>query len=88
MQKQNLTLIRDFLFKTFIVGLLFAIFLFAMTVTFWGPWSSLIYSKFQVTEKELGELVVTSFLCLRFYLVFVILVPAIGLHWVIKSNKS
>lgn len=80
-------LIRDFLFKTFIVGILFAIVLFILTTTFWNIWSSLIFSKFQVTPKELGTLVVNSFLCLRFYLVFIILVPGISLHWLIKTKK-
>ena len=87
MEKEKLILIRNFLFKIFIVGVLFALFLFVMTVTFWGTWSSFIYSKFQLTEKELGQLVVQQFINLRFYLVFVILVPAISLHWTIKSHK-
>ena len=88
METKNLILIRDFLFKTFIVGILFAIILFILTTTFWDIWSSFIFSKFQVSPKELGPLVVNSFLCLRFYLVFIILVPGISLHWLIKNKKS
>ena len=86
MEKQNLILIRDFLFKSFIVGILFAILLFVMTTIFWDFASSVIYSKFTVSQKELGELVVNSFLHLRLFLVFIFLVPAISLHWVIKSK--
>ena len=87
MEKQKLILIRDFLFKTFIVSLVFAILLFVMTATFWDRWSSFLYMKFQVPKSTLGELVVDSFLHLRLYLVFVILTPAIAMHWLIKSKK-
>ena len=88
MQKQNMILLRNFLFKTFIVGLLFALFIFVMTMTFWDNWTSLVFSKFQLPAKELAELFVNSMLTLRLYLIFVILVPAIALHWTIKSLKN
>lgn len=86
MQKQNLKLIRDILFRIFVIGVLFAIFFFVMTASFWDFWTSMIYSKFQVSEKEFGGKVVDFFLYLRFYLVFIILVPAIALHWIIKTQ--
>ena len=87
MEKQKLLLIRDLLLKTFIVGLAFAILLFVMTATFWDKWSGFICTIFQLPKNELGELVVNSFLGLRFYLIFVILVPGIATHWLIKSKK-
>ena len=87
MEKQKLILIRDFLLKTFIVSLAFAILLFVMTATFWDKWSSFVYMKFQVPKQELGELVVNSFLHLRLYLIFVILTPGIAIHWLVKSKK-
>ncbi len=88
MKKQNLILIRNIFFKTFIVGLLFALFLFVMTATLWSHWAPFVFSIFQVNEKELGEIVVKSFINLRFFLIFILLVPAISLHWVIKSIKD
>ena len=87
MEKQKLILIRDFLLKTFVVGFGFAILLFVMTVVFWDKWSSFLYAKFLVPKDELGELVVDSFLHLRLYLVFVLLVPGIAMHWLVKSKK-
>ena len=87
MEKQKLILIRDFLLKTFVVGLVFAILLFVMTSVFWDKWSTFLYTKFQVPKSELGELVVDSFLHLRLYLIFVILVPGLAMHWVVKSKK-
>ena len=71
----------------FIVGLLFALLIFFLTFNFWDKWSFVVVSKFNVTPKELGELFVNSMLYARFYLVFVILAPAIALHWLVKSFK-
>lgn len=88
MEIQKLILIRDFLFKTFIVGLVFAIFMFVMTVALWDRWTGFIYAKFHIPYEELGKLVFGFFLDLRLYLVFVVLVPAIALHWLIKSQKT
>ena len=88
MEKQKLIFMRDFLFKTFIVSLLFTILLFVMTTVFWDKWSTFLYMKFQVPKSTLGELVVNSFLHLRLYLIFVILTPGIALHWLIRSKKS
>ena len=87
MEKQKLILIRDFLLKTFVIGFAFAILLFVMTAVFWDKWSTFLYTKFEVPKKELGELVIDSFLHLRLYLIFVLLVPGISMHWLIKSKK-
>ena len=86
MHKDNLVLLRNILFKTFIVGLIFAILLFVLTTTFWDLWSSIISSRFHVNDSELGKLIVSFFIHLRFFLIFIILVPAIALHWVIKTK--
>ncbi len=87
MEKQNLILLRNILLKTFLIGLVFALFIFFMTTTFFDKWSSLVLSKVFVTKEDLGKMFVNSMLYTRFYLVFVILVPAIALHWQIKSKK-
>ena len=88
MEKQKLIPIRDLLLKTFVVGLILAIILFVMTFKFWDVWSTFVTSKFGVEKSLLGELVVNSFLYTRFYLLFVILAPAIGLHLAIKCPKN
>ncbi|MBI3591423.1 MAG: hypothetical protein HY094_08635 [Candidatus Melainabacteria bacterium] len=88
MEKQNLILFRNIFLKTFVVGLLFAIFLFVMTATFWDFLCSIAFSKFHISEENLGKIILGSFVNLRFYLIFVLLTPGIALHWVIKSTKN
>ncbi len=87
METQKLIFIRDFLFKTFLISLLFAILLFVMTVSFWDFAKYIVFSRFQIDEKELGKMVIDSFIHLRLFLIFGLLVPAISLHWAIKAKK-
>ena len=87
MNKQNLILLKSFLFKTFIVGIMFAVLIFVLTFCFWDKFSYIASSKFQVTQQDLGLVVINFFSILRFYLIFVILVPLIALHWLIESQK-
>lgn len=88
MDKQTLITIRDFLFKTFLIGLLIAVLLMVISIILWEPWSLFINNKFLVTEEDLGKMFVNSFLYLRFYLLFIILSPAIALHWLVISKKK
>ena len=86
MEKKFVIILKSFLFRTFIVGFIFALILFGLTFLFWDKWSFIVLTKFGVSRDELGKLVVNSFLHLRMFLIFVLLVPAIGLHWLGKSK--
>ena len=88
MKTDDLILIKTFLFKTFLTGLFFAVLIFTLTFIFWDRWSLIVISKFQVAPKDLGELFVNSMLFTRFYLIFVILAPAIALHCITKNKKA
>ncbi|GEM_PF-910319 len=87
MEKQKLLFIRDFLFKYFVVSLIFAIIFFILTKTFWDFGSSLVYSTFHVSKEEFGKMTVCWFLQLRFFIIFILLVPALTLHWTVKNMK-
>lgn len=86
MTKESLTLLRGFLFRAFIVGLLFALIVFGFTYFFWDRWSLMVCSKFLLTKEELGKLVVNSFIYTRFFLIFFLLTPAISLYWTLKKK--
>ena len=87
MEKNKLIFIREFLFKTFLVSLLLTILLFVITINFWDFAKSIILSRFQLSETELGKLIVNSFIHLRLFIIFILLAPAISIHWIIKSRK-
>ncbi len=87
METKKLIFIRDFLFKTFLISLLLAILLFVMTINVWDFAKSIILSRFSVSEVELGKLMINSFIHLRLFLMFILLAPAISLHWIIKTKQ-
>ncbi len=89
MEKEKMIFLRNFLFRTFLVGVAFGIFYFTVSIIFWG--SSLllwIENMFKVSESDIGNLTLLFFTIARFVLVFLILAPCIALHWMIKSKKS
>lgn len=56
-------------------------------VAFRHTWETWIGDIFGIEEKELGKVVLTFFMNVRIILVFIILSPAIALHWMIKKEK-
>lgn len=88
METKNLLLLRNLLFKAFLIGLAIFIFLIIVTAVLWEPWSTFVAHTFKVDETTLGKMVVNSFLNSRIILVFLFLVPAIALHIVIKKTAS
>jgi hypothetical protein len=89
MEIEKLIFLRNFLFKTFIVGLLFAVFYFVTTLIFWNTsLMSWIERMFKVNEAELGNLILSFFSTVRTILAFLLLTPCLALHWIIKSKNK
>ena len=88
MEIEKIIFFRNFLFKTFIVGLVFLVFYFITSIAFWNTWlMSWIEKMFKVNDAELGNLILSFFSTVRIVLVFLILAPCIALHWMIKRKK-
>ena len=58
-----------------------------LTKIFWDFGSGLAYASFHVSEEELGKITICWFLQLRFFIIFILLTPALALHWTIKTMK-
>jgi uncharacterized membrane protein YqhA len=87
MNSEKIIFLRNLLFRTFIAGMILAIIIFVVTWTFWDQWAPFLNDIFKIEEKDLGKLVVNSFLNLRIFLVFMLLAPAIALHSFAGKNK-
>ena len=62
METEKLIFFRNFLFKTFIIGLLFGVFYFISTILFWNTGlMSWIEKMFKVNDTELGNLMLSFF---------------------------
>ncbi|MDP3353702.1 MAG: hypothetical protein Q8S44_08180 [Flavobacteriaceae bacterium] len=87
MDTKQLTQLRNFFIKAFLIGLAAFLILLFGTIFIWDIWSSFIQTKLNVEPAILGELVVNSFLLTRMIIIFLFLVPAIALHVIIKKSK-
>ncbi len=81
MEYEKIIFLRNFFFRAFVIGVLFAIFYFVVTYTFWETATGWAARIFKVDEKELGRIVVVFFTNVRLVLVFLFLVPVLVLHW-------
>ena len=86
MEHEKIIFFRNFFFRAFIIGVLFAIFYFIVTYTFWDTWATWAAHVFKVDEKALGRLVLMFFVDLRVVLVFFFLVPALAFHWMARKK--
>ena len=87
MEHDKIIFFRNFLFRAFIIGVVFALFYFFVTYAFWNTWASWVSSFFKVDETELGRLALVFFMILRIVLVFLFLVPALALHWMARKKQ-
>jgi hypothetical protein len=82
---ETLTLLRNFLLRTFVVGLVLGIVLSLLTFWQWEMAVRLLVNTLGMASREsLGTAVLDLFLAIRFFLLFCILTPALALHWTIK----
>jgi hypothetical protein len=88
MEIEKIIFFRNFLFKAFIIGVLFGVFYFITTIIFLNTsLMSWIERLFKVNDTELGNLMLSFFSTLRTILAFLFLAPCIALHWMIKRKN-
>jgi len=81
MEIEKIIFFRNFLFKTFIVGIVFGAFYFITSLIFWNTLlMSWIERRFKVNDAELGNLTLSFFSTVRIILVFLFLAPCILLY--------
>jgi hypothetical protein len=88
MERDKIIFLRNFFFRAFVVGALFAIVFLIMTLALWNMWAGWVARLFVVDEKDLGRIVLEFFTHLRIVLIFFFLVPAIALHWTARKQQS
>jgi len=87
MEKQKVVFFRNLLLRVFVVGVIFALLYLIVTLSFWDTWVS-VFAMWKMEEKDAAMVMVASFTLLRIILVFLILVPAIALHWTSKTSQG
>lgn len=87
MNLDSLKLIRNVLLRTALIGWILAWFLAAITIGLWDTWAGFTSQWFRTPTAEMGPLIANWFAMIKFYLIFVLLAPALGLHWEIKRHE-
>ncbi len=86
MDFENLRLIRNILFRCFITGFVITFFLGLVTIAGWTTWMDMAGRWFHTDSTTLTPLVLKFFTEIRFFLLFIVLTPALALHWTIRKE--
>lgn len=87
--KKKLILTRNFLYRLFFIGFIFnvfvqVVFMFAAK----GHGLNEAARAISVPPYYLGEMIVSSIMFIRMFFFYVILLPALALHWTIARDKE
>jgi len=80
--------VRNVLLRTALISLILAWLLAGMTIGLWDTWTGITSQWFRTPAAELGPLISNWFAFIKFYMIFVLLAPALGLHWEIYQREK
>jgi hypothetical protein len=85
MTLDSLRLVRNILFRTVAISLCLSYTSIFVTFAYWDTWNGLVSQWFHITSLS-REVMLNFFAAVKFYNLFVLLAPALALHWTIKSE--
>lgn len=88
MDFNSIRMARNILLRTLAVIFCLNLFMFFSTFVFWDTWTSLATSWYHVSPGELGSLMLNFFTTAKFIAIYILLAPAIALHWTLKAEKK
>lgn len=87
--KEKLILIRNFLYRLFLLGFLINVFAqFVLMVAVQGGALMELSKLLNVSTFYLGEMITSSIVIIRIILFYFVLLPALALHWTIARDKN
>jgi hypothetical protein len=84
----TLRLFRNVLLRCFAIGVVFALLTLIATLLAWPVWTGLAMRWFHADEAQLSTIVLAFFTEVRFYFLFILLAPALALHWTLGSERA
>jgi hypothetical protein len=88
MHLEKLKLIRNILFRATLICLVMSWLLAAMTVMLWDTWSNMTAQLFHKPVSDLGPMISNWFALIKFYILFVLLAPALAIQWEIRRQEK
>ncbi len=84
-----LKIIRSVFFRTFIIAFIVGYASLGVYYGFQNTWVHLVVDQWQLIDKHSLDIILVSWWSLmKFYLGFCLLIPALGIHWTIKSMEK
>lgn len=86
--KEKLIVIRNFLYRLFIVGFVFNVLFQLLFLIMGGKGIQEASRVLELPPYYLIELLISTIIYMRIVLIYFILFPAIALHWTIARDKN
>ncbi len=88
MPYESIRFIRNVLLKTLAVTFALNILMAGSTFALWDTWTGFTSQLFHVQPDTLGPMMVNFFATVKFFALFVLLAPALALHWTMKTIEK
>ena len=88
MKFEILRVLRNILFRCFVIGLVIALLLGLTMMGGWTTWMDIAGRWFHTDSATLTPLVLKFFIEIRFFLLFIVLTPALAIHWTLKKDEK
>lgn len=88
MNTDALRFYRNLFFKILAVCFVLNVSILVTTLAFWDTWASLTATWFHSTPEALGPSILNFFMFAKFYMLYILLAPALALHWAVKAKEK
>lgn len=88
MSLNSLRLLKNILLRSVLIGVGFTLLFALVTFGAWDAWIVPATRILHTSQSEISNLVLTLFTEIRFFLVFVLLSPALAIHWTLKAEAD
>ena len=88
MNLESLRLLRNILLRSVVIGAIFTLGMQAVTIMGWDLWSGLAVTQFRADPVQFANLVLSFFIAIKFFLLFILLTPGLAIHWTIKRELA
>ena len=89
MTLDSLRLLRNVLLRTVVINFVFSYSSLLVTFAFWDTWTGLLSQWFHIAPESFSRTTMLYFfVAVKFFNIFVLLAPALALHWTIKREAA
>ena len=88
MSLDSLCLLRNILLRAALISYGFVIVMAIATIALWNTWTTWTQQWYHVNPEFMGPMIVIFFAVIKFYAIFLLLVPGLAIHWTIKASEA